>query len=181
MIVARWAGSSPAGPGEALCAAVAAAAWWCADTVALAACGALLGWWCVCLSVVDARTRRLPNALTLGGFGAVVAAAAAFDRTATALAGAAMLAVPYLVVHLAVPAAMGAGDVKLALGVGAAATAAGAHGWLAAAAAAPLVTALVGVASAVRAWHVRREPARHVPHGPAMCGATAIAVAAAWW
>ena len=72
----------------------------------------------------------------------------------------------YLVVHLLSPAAMGAGDVKLALGLGALAGAFGADAWLWAALGAPMLTALWGLLS-------RR---RVLPHGPAMCAATAAAV-----
>ncbi|COW01440.1 Conserved membrane protein of uncharacterised function [Mycobacterium tuberculosis] len=58
----------------------------------------------------------------------------------------------YLLVHLALPAAMGAGDVKLAIGL-----------------AAPLLTAVCGVM--VTPWGVRT-----LPHGPSMCVASLGAV-----
>ena len=61
---------------------------------------------------------------------------------------------------------MGAGDVKLALGLGALAGAFGVDAWILAALGAPLLTALWGLLS-------RR---RVLPHGPAMCAATALAV-----
>jgi leader peptidase (prepilin peptidase) / N-methyltransferase len=118
------------------------------------------------LSVCDVRERRLPNALTLPGAVAVLLGAALAGRGLPALAGAAALSGAYLLVHLVAPAAMGAGDVKLALGLGGLAGCFGADVWFLAALGAPLLTALVGVAASVRA----------VPHGPSMCVATAAAV-----
>jgi leader peptidase (prepilin peptidase)/N-methyltransferase len=72
----------------------------------------------------------------------------------------------YLLVHLASPAAMGAGDVKLAIGLGGLAGCFGVGVWFLAALAAPLLTALWGVA-------VLPRGVRTVPHGPSMCLATA--------
>ena len=63
---------------------------------------------------------------------------------ATALAGALGLSGLYLVVHLAAPAALGAGDVKLALGCGALTGALGTEVWVLAAVGAPLLTAEAG-------------------------------------
>ena len=94
--------------------------------------------------------------------------AAAFGRGWPALAGSVALAGLYLVVHLAAPAAMGAGDVKLALGLGALTGAFGVDVWALAALAAPLLTALVGLA---------RRRGGPLPHGPAMCLASLGAVA----
>jgi leader peptidase (prepilin peptidase)/N-methyltransferase len=81
----------------------------------------------------------------------------------------------YLLVHLTAPAAMGAGDVKLAVGLGALTGCFGADVWLLAALAAPLLTAAVGLVALVR----RSEPI--VPHGPSMCVASAAAVGLAMW
>ena len=64
---------------------------------------------------------------------------------------------------------MGAGDVKLALGLGGLAGAFGMAVWAVAAVGAPLLTAGWGLLS-------RR---RVLPHGPAMCAATAVVVALA--
>jgi leader peptidase (prepilin peptidase) / N-methyltransferase len=122
--------------------------------------------WCLVLAVYDVRTLRLPNWGTLPGAAAVLGYAAALGRAEAALVGAGMLAGLYLAVHLAAPRSFGAGDVKLALGLGGAAALGGAHAWLAAAVLAPAVTALVGLV-------VRR---RLVPHGPAMCAATLLAL-----
>lgn len=84
----------------------------------IAAAGAVLTWLAV-LSCYDIRQHRLPNALTLTGAAAILAAAGLAGRGPSALAGAAALAAIYLLVHAVAPGGMGAGDVKLALGVGA--------------------------------------------------------------
>ncbi|ORW28293.1 type IV prepilin leader peptidase [Mycobacterium paraense] len=122
--------------------------------------------WMGALSCCDIWRRRLPNSLTLPGAAAILLGAAVAGRGLPALAGAAALSGTYLLVHLLAPNAMGAGDVKLAIGLGGLAGCFGAPVWFLAALGAPLVTALVGVCSGMRA----------VPHGPAMCLATAGAV-----
>ena len=61
---------------------------------------------------------------------------------APALAGAVSLFAIYLALHLIAPAAMGAGDVKLAIGIGALTGAFGIDVWSLAALAAPLLTAV---------------------------------------
>jgi leader peptidase (prepilin peptidase) / N-methyltransferase len=128
--------------------------------------------WLATLSSYDIRQRRLPNLLTLPGAGVILVAAACTGRGLPALAGSAALAGLYLVVHLLAPAGMGAGDVKLAIGLGGLAGCFGAAVWFLAALAAPLLTALVGVAAAVRGT-------ASVPHGPSMCLATAGATGVA--
>jgi leader peptidase (prepilin peptidase)/N-methyltransferase len=65
---------------------------------------------------------------------------------------------------------MGAGDVKLALGLGALTGCFGADVWLLAAIAAPLLTTVVGIVARL-GWS-----AKTVPHGPSMCLASAAAV-----
>ncbi|WP_069166060.1 prepilin peptidase [Nocardia altamirensis] len=150
----------------------------------LVAFAALLAW-CVALCVIDFRHRRLPNVLTGWGAVAVLGYALSTTRLTTALVGAVLLAVPYLVVHLALPAAFGAGDVKLAVGLGAAAALGGAQTWVSAAVAAPLLTACAGIVLlGLRRIRAPAEPgdAPHritVPHGPAMCLATLCALATA--
>jgi len=129
--------------------------------------------WFVVLSVYDVRERRLPNVLTLPGATVVLAAAAVAGRGVPALVGAGSLAALYLVVHLVAPAGMGAGDVKLAIGLGALTGAFGPEVWMLAAVAAPLLTALWAVVTAA----ARSD--RTVPHGPSMCVATSAAVALA--
>ncbi|MFI6167020.1 A24 family peptidase [Nocardia sp. NPDC051052] len=141
--------------------------------------------WCVVLSVIDFRRRRLPNPLTGGGAVAVFGYALSTAQYTAALLGAVLLAVPYLLVHLVLPAAFGAGDVKLAVGLGAAAALGGGQAWVWAALAAPLLTACAGIA--VLGLRRIRTPtdlpeAPHriaIPHGPAMCLATICALATA--
>ena len=93
-------------------------------------------------------------------------------RGLPALAGAACLAGVYLLVHLLAPAAMGAGDVKLAIGVGGLTGCFGAGVWFLAALGAALLTALCGAVAMLRGM-------RSVPHGPSMCVATAGALSLA--
>ena len=76
----------------------------------------------------------------------------------------------YLVIHAVAPAAMGAGDVKLALGLGALTGCFGGDVWLLAAIGAPLLTAVIGLVARF-GWS-----ATTVPHGPSMCAASAAAL-----
>ncbi|MFN8225989.1 MAG: A24 family peptidase [Mycobacterium sp.] len=135
----------------------------------VACAGVLVALWLVALTVVDLREMRLPNALTLPGAAVVLTIAAGCGRGLPALAGAAALAGCYLLIHLLSPAGMGAGDVKLALGTGALTGALGPLPWMVAAIGAPVLTVLFAIAS-------RR---RTLPHGPAMCAATALVMALA--
>jgi leader peptidase (prepilin peptidase) / N-methyltransferase len=126
--------------------------------------------WTSALSCYDLRQRRLPNWLTLPGAAIVLVVALATGRGVPAISGAAVLAGAYLLVHLAAPAAMGAGDVKLALGLGALTGCFGLDVWLLAALGAPMLTALAGLIAWI-GWS-----ARTVPHGPSMCVASAAAL-----
>jgi leader peptidase (prepilin peptidase)/N-methyltransferase len=129
--------------------------------------------WCALLSYYDIRFRRLPNWLTLPGAAVILLVAAASGRGVPALAGAAALFGVYLVVHLVAAAAMGAGDVKLALGIGALTGAFGVEVW---------TLAALGAAAASGLWAVvvaARRGDGAVPHGPAMCGAAVLALGAA--
>lgn len=126
----------------------------------------MVGAWLIALSCYDIRQRRLPNRLTLPGGVAILIGAALAGRAVPALVGAVALAAIYLAVHLASPTAMGAGDVKLALGLGGLSGCFGVEAWSLAALGAPLLTAAVGLV-----WRMRA-----VPHGPSMCLATACAV-----
>jgi leader peptidase (prepilin peptidase)/N-methyltransferase len=121
------------------------------------------------LSIYDVRQRRLPNALTLPGAVVVLGVAALAGHGSAALFGATALTALYLVVHLIAPTAMGAGDVKLAIGVGGLTGTFGVDVWVLAAVAAPLLTALWGI--------LAPRPRSPVPHGPSMCVAAAAAVA----
>ena len=131
--------------------------------------GAFVSAWLVVLCVYDIRERRLPNWLTMPGALAILAVAAAVGCGVPALLGAIGLAGLYVVVHLISPAAMGAGDVKLAAGVGGLTGAFGFDVWALAAVNAPLLTAIWACIYVVR----RSETA--VPHGPSMCLATVVA------
>ena len=132
--------------------------------------GACVLAWLAVLSVYDIRERRLPNWLTMPGAAVILAVAAAAGRGMPALLGAVALASLYLVVHLLAPAAMGAGDVKLAAGVGALTGAFGFDVWALAALAAPLMTA-------VWACVLVRRSESIVPHGPSMCLASLLSAA----
>ena len=88
--------------------------------------------WLAALSVYDVRQRRLPNALTLpGAVGGAGRRGAGRARRARAVSARLALTALYLGVHLVAPAAMGAGDVKLAIGVGALTGAFGVDAWVA--------------------------------------------------
>jgi leader peptidase (prepilin peptidase) / N-methyltransferase len=130
--------------------------------------------WLIALTVYDVRQRRLPNALTLPGALVVLVVAALAGRGTSALLGGVLLAALYVLVHLIAPAAMGAGDVKLALGLGALTGAFGSDAWVVAAVGAPLLTAVWGLL-VLRPGRDRTRGT--VPHGPSMCVATAAAVA----
>ncbi|MGV9661635.1 prepilin peptidase [Nocardia niigatensis] len=164
----------------------------------------LFALWCLALSACDLRCRRLPNALTLPGAAFVLGYGFATGRPALALSGAVLLAVPYLLVHLCSPHALGAGDVKLALGLGATTALAGPQTWCWAALAAPMLTAAAGLGSLLAAHPSLSPPSPLSPpsaqprgdararwtssgpavaagtlaHGPAMCAASVVAVLA---
>jgi leader peptidase (prepilin peptidase) / N-methyltransferase len=126
--------------------------------------------WMVALAGYDVRCRRLPNWLTLPGFAVIMLVATCTGHRVAAILGATALGVAYLSVHLVSPTAMGAGDVKLALGLGALTGCFGADVWFLAALGAPLLTA----ATAVVAVLGRAGPS--VPHGPSMCLASIAAM-----
>jgi leader peptidase (prepilin peptidase) / N-methyltransferase len=129
--------------------------------------------WLAALSVYDIRERRLPNWLTMPGAALILATAAAQGRGGQAVLGAVALFAVYAVVHLVSPAAMGAGDVKLAIGIGALTGTFGGDVWLLAALGAPILTAGWGVVALLR------ESGKTVPHGPSMCLAAVTATALA--
>jgi leader peptidase (prepilin peptidase)/N-methyltransferase len=129
--------------------------------------------WLAALSVYDIRERRLPNWLTMPGAAVIVAAAAIHGRGGPAVLGAVVLFAVYVVVHLVSPAAMGAGDVKLAVGIGALTGTFGNDVWVLAALGAPLLTAGWAVVA------VLRRSRQTVPHGPSMCVAAVTATALA--
>ncbi|OZD60154.1 prepilin peptidase [Rhodococcus sp. 06-1059B-a] len=135
---------------------------------------ALFVLWCVVSSAVDLATRRLPNLLTGVGAAGLIGWAVIGDEYGATFAGAGALFGCYLVVHLAVPRAFGAGDVKLAFTVGGVAGQFGVDAWAMAAVTAPLLTGAAGMACVLAG---RRHVA--VPHGPAMCAATLLAITVA--
>ncbi|MBX7451346.1 A24 family peptidase [Mycolicibacterium sp. 3033] len=127
--------------------------------------------WLITLSAFDIRQRRLPNVLTLPGAAIVLAGAAVAGYGRGATLGAAALFAAYAAVHLIAPAAMGAGDVKLAIGVGASTGALGPDVWaLAALLAAALTMGWAAVLLATRSDAT-------VPHGVSMC----VSAAAVLW
>lgn len=72
-------------------------------------------------AIVDLRERRIPDELVLIGAGVVVVMVTFGSASPAGVAlGAASAAGPLLLIHLVSPAAMGFGDVKLALPLGAA-------------------------------------------------------------
>lgn len=136
------------------------------------ACVAVLGW-LAALSVFDITQRRLPNWLTVPGATVILAGATVAGHGVPAAVGAVALFATYLAVHVLAPTAMGAGDVKLAAGIGALTGAFGVDVWLLATLAAPLITAGSALFTVVR----RGEST--VPHGPSMCLAAAVAASLA--
>lgn|SRR5690625_330886 len=164
----------------AVSAAGGAATWRAAASlgaVAAAGCAALTVW-CAVVGLVDLRTLRLPNLVTVPGAGVILAAAALAGHGRAALYGAGLLAAVYLGAHLLRPASMGAGDVKLAAGLGAATALGGGAVWVQAAVGALALTAVCGGLAQVAR---RRDGAgqRGWPHGPSMCAASLAALALA--
>ncbi|MFC9549589.1 prepilin peptidase [Rhodococcus sp. NPDC056960] len=134
-------------------------------------CATAFWWWCIALAVTDLCVRTLPNRLTLPGFLVIAGFGAVTGSAGAAVLGGLLLASAYLAMYLGAPGALGAGDVKLALGVGAATGLAGGDAWVCAAALAPALTATAGCVVLV----ARRAP-RPLPHGPSMCAATLVAL-----
>ncbi|MBJ8345290.1 A24 family peptidase [Antrihabitans sp. YC2-6] len=134
---------------------------------------ALFTLWCGLLVYFDVTRLKLPNVLTLSGAALVCGFGFADGRGTVVVIGGVLLAAIYLLVHLAAPTAMGAGDVKLALSLGGVAALGGPDVWLWAAILAPLGTATAGVVLLARNRRVGRTV---VPHGPFMCGATLLAL-----
>ncbi|WP_422772544.1 prepilin peptidase [Plantactinospora sp. WMMC1484] len=122
--------------------------------------------------VVDVAVRRLPDRLTLpaaGGFalllGAAAIASAQLSRYAVAAACALAAAGVYLGLVLLSPGSLGAGDAKLALGLG---FATGWYGW-STALSGLLAGLLLASGYAAILLRLRRIGRRdHLPHGPAM-------------
>jgi leader peptidase (prepilin peptidase)/N-methyltransferase len=135
--------------------------------------GACVLMWLLALSVYDIRERRLPNWLTMPGAVVILATASVYGRGAPAVVGAVALFAVYAVVHLVSPTAMGAGDVKLAIGIGALTGTFGSDVWMLATLGAPLLTAGWAIVA------VLRRSGQTVPHGPSICVAAVTASALA--
>lgn len=134
--------------------------------------------WAVCLSVIDFRTMRLPNPLTGLGAVGVAGLSVAVGRWQAAALGAGLLAGMYLFARVCSRGlgggGFGGGDVKLAVGLGGITAMAGGRVWIVSALGALVLTILAGL------WRARRPGGRRgaVPHGPSMCLASLIALAA---
>ncbi|MBN6054351.1 prepilin peptidase, partial [Nonomuraea sp. RK-328] len=98
------------------------------------------------LAVIDWRTSRLPDAITLPSYPLLALSLLPTGELPRALLGAAALAAVYGALWLARPAAMGLGDVKLAGLIGMAAAARGWETWVVAAVAGQLLGALYALA-----------------------------------
>jgi leader peptidase (prepilin peptidase)/N-methyltransferase len=142
------------------------AAAWAGGMVPLVWLPALLGlaWFAVAAGAVDAGHRRLPDALTLPALPAAVLLLLPVGAEAAVrgMLGAALAVAVHAAVYLAVPGAVGAGDVKLAAPLGAVLAAVAWPALAFAAVLAAAFTAVVAAATRVRA----------VPHGPSMLAAT---------
>lgn len=134
----------------------------------------LLTWWCSCLASVDIGSRRLPNLLTAVGAVAVLGYGVLVGTLADVVIGGGALFGVYLAVHLILPKSFGGGDVKLAFALGGVAASVGIDAWVLAALLAPLLTGVLGILMTVG-----RTSRTSVPHGPSMCAATLLALAAA--
>ncbi|NUW31073.1 prepilin peptidase [Nonomuraea sp. SMC257] len=126
---------------EVVTAAVAALVTWRAGLPYL--CLAPVG---TALAVIDWRTSRLPDAITLPSYPLLALCLLPTGELPRALLGAAALAAVYGALWLARPAAMGFGDVKLAGLIGMAAAARGWEAWVVAAVAGQLLAALYALA-----------------------------------
>lgn len=124
-------------------------------------------------AVVDTVSRRIPDRLVLASLVPVVitllivvVAGDAPETLLTVPAGAALLALPVLVLHLIAPTAMGFGDVKLALALGAAI---GLIEWRYAVTALCLASGLTVAVAIVRRRHT-------MPFAPGLIAGTALAL-----
>jgi leader peptidase (prepilin peptidase) / N-methyltransferase len=131
-----------------------------------------LGWLGVAAGLVDVRHRRLPDTLTapaacLAPLSVLPLGLVAVGR---GLLGALVAVAGYGLVHLLRPTALGLGDVKLAVPLGAVL---GAASWAALAITAVLAAVLTGAVGLLAVCAGRAPPGAVVPHGPSM-------LAAAW-
>jgi leader peptidase (prepilin peptidase) / N-methyltransferase len=188
----------------------ASGCWWAAGWLDPALLPLLLGlgWLAVAAGTVDVLHGRLPDALTLPALPAAVLLALPLGGAAVlrAVLGAGVLAGGYLAVRVLAPRALGAGDVKLAAGLGAALGALSLSAVLVGALLASALTVGLALGRTVLVWvvqvraglsstvwgrtvSVRAGPpgvratgdrwVGGVPHGPAMLAAGWLVVAAA--
>jgi leader peptidase (prepilin peptidase) / N-methyltransferase len=133
------------------------------------------GWLAVAAGAVDVRAGRLPDALTLPALPVALLLLIPVGGSAVwrGVLGAAVALTAHLAVHLMAPAALGAGDVKLAASLGAALAAAS---WEALAVAGLLAALFSGALAAT--MRVARGRRGAVPHGPSMLLAGLLVAAA---
>ncbi|MGL4304540.1 MAG: prepilin peptidase [Mycobacteriaceae bacterium] len=131
--------------------------------------------WGTALSVIDLRVRRLPNYLTIPGAVVILVLCVSSGYGRAAIVGAAALSGLYLLFYLGFPSALGAGDIKLALGLGALTGRYGGQVWLYSAFTAIVLTAVCGaIVMFLRAAAGKPWRSTTVPHGPSMCLASAV-------
>jgi leader peptidase (prepilin peptidase)/N-methyltransferase len=121
------------------------------------------------LAAIDVERRVLPNRIVLPAVAVVLAAQLALfpEHAAAWILGAFLAALVVLAAHVAYPAGMGMGDVKVALLLGAA---------LGAAVAVALVAAVVAAALAGAFMLARHGPKSTLPFGPFLAVGAAVAV-----
>jgi leader peptidase (prepilin peptidase)/N-methyltransferase len=158
----------------------AAGGWWASGRLPVELLPLLLGvgWFGVAAGAVDLVCRRLPDALTLPALPAALLVTAPLGAAAAgrAVLGATVLFGAHLVVRVLAPAALGAGDVKLAAVLGAVL---GAVSWPALVVGVVLAGGTTAVVAAVGLLSGRMGIGAAVPHGPAMLAAGWAVVAAA--
>ncbi|GII78737.1 hypothetical protein Sru01_37190 [Sphaerisporangium rufum] len=115
------------------------------------------------LTMIDWRTRRLPDAITLPSYPILAVPLALAGELPGALAGGLGLAAGYFVLWFARPDALGLGDVKLAGPAGMLTGALGVSAWVTGALAGQLFGALYAIALLVSRRGTRRS---HFPLGP---------------
>ncbi|MHA6794868.1 prepilin peptidase [Pseudonocardia bannensis] len=135
-----------------------------------------LGWLAVAAAAVDVLHHRLPDALTLPALPGVLLLLLPLGPATVlrAAAGAAVLSAAHALVHLVVPRALGAGDVKLAAPLGAVLAAVSWASVPLGALLAAVITGSVAVVGLARGVLARDA---ELPHGPSMLAAGWLVVA----